>query len=148
MAEEARQYNSEKTKSSEQMTAKELKNYMRATQEEDETVANVPPMERTIAVLGPNGTTPGRQQTTKAPQVTPANAISLADNNTVGSSLTGNTRESKVRRAVEERDRQHAEELKKRDDEMAAIKKQLASVLNLVQAQATNPGAGQSATNG
>ena len=159
MDEESKQVKQEgKQNGTEKMTGAEMKNYMRAVQGEDETVTNVPPMERTIAVLGPNGTTPGRQAQQATP-ATPTDAINVNDNETAGSSLTGNTRESKVQLAIEktrgiyegamkEVRQKHKEEMQKRDTELEEIKKQLAAVMGVLNSQNANPGAGQSASNG
>jgi hypothetical protein len=135
------------------MTAKALKNFQRAMNEDDETATFVSPGERIIKRLSPNGKEGAQAWTPKVPNAPPISVEQQEES--VASTLTGNTRESKLNRqhielttrynaVIEEKEKNHQKELKAMKDEQEKMKKMIESLMEL-QTTKVGPGAGESA---
>ena len=138
------------------MTAKALKNFQRALNEDDETVTLVPPGERVIKRLSPNGKKGSHTWTPPVPNAPPA-TVDQQDG-TVASSITGGTRESKLLRqhtelttkynaVIAEAEQNHQKEMKAMQKEQEEMKRMIERLLTMQTNNTTEvgPGAGKSA---
>ena len=137
------------------MTAKALKNFHRAMNEDDETATFVSPSERVIKRLAPMGKEGPQVWTPKVPNAPPISVEQ--EENSITSTLTGNTRESKLNRqhielttrynaVIEKKEEAHQKEMKEMKEEQEKMKQMIESLMKL-QATKVGPGAGESARN-
>ena len=135
------------------MTAKALKNFQRAINEDDETVTIVPPGERVIKRLAPNGKEGSHTWTPPVPNAPPVTVNQ--QEGSVASSITGGTRESKLLRqhtelttrynaVIAETEKSHQKELQAMKNEQEEMKKMIADLLKMTTTK-VGPGAGKSA---